>query len=62
MKKAAVIEKSHAPHWPSSLQPSKFTRSQVHDGKEEESYRRVIYGFFERNSAASGAESKWFPG
>ena len=30
--------------------------------KKEENHRRVIYGFFERNFAASGSKGKRLPG
>ena len=60
MKKAAVIENGHAHgrriHFPF------HSRKHWCMAKKEENHRRVIYGFFERNSAPPGAEGKRIPG
>ena len=63
MKKTVVIQKWLCTASVSFIAAIKIQASPVHSPKkEEESYRRVIYGFFERIPAASGSKGKRFPG
>ena len=62
MEKAVVIEKRSCTAASGPICTIKIHANPKCMIKKEENHRRVIYGFFERNSAPSGAEGKRLPG